>query len=182
MSISTKVDVIPDLNAQDANCRRMPPDQETLSPRNIKMMQAWIEDCESNHALCRLPPSAAPWLPTRLLDVGDPNTSVHPRIVETKSMPAGNVVYAALSHMWGDVYTVPPLQTMEYNYSNLQQSISPDRLPLNFLNALGTCLSLGIQYIWIDSLCIIQDSEEDWRREAETMHMVYKNARVTIVA
>ncbi|KAK0709390.1 heterokaryon incompatibility protein-domain-containing protein, partial [Lasiosphaeria miniovina] len=91
--------------------------------------------------------------------------------------------YAALSHMWGDVQeSAPPLRAMNYNYADLKDGISLGRLPRNFADAVETCRRLGIEYIWIDSLCIIQDSEEDWKREAATMHMVYKNAFITIAA
>ncbi|KIN03019.1 hypothetical protein OIDMADRAFT_97469, partial [Oidiodendron maius Zn] len=47
---------------------------------------------------------------------------------------------------------------------------------------IHTCRSLGIQYVWIDSLCIIQDSVPDWEGEAGAMHMVYKNAELMITA
>lgn len=146
------------------------------------MILSWISECKSKHLACRIPEFSTPWLPTRLLDVGSDVDSRWPRVVETKGLLGSQVTYAALSHMWGDVIVAPPLRTMDYNYAEMTSGISVWRLPLNFADAVKTCRRLGIQYIWIDSLCIIQDNGEDWRREAGTMHLVYKNAEVTIVA
>jgi hypothetical protein len=42
--------------------------------------------------------------------------------------------------------------------------------------------SLGIKYVWIDALCIKQDSAEDWAREAAKMRDVYSGAVLTVVA
>ncbi|XXH05620.1 hypothetical protein Hte_012054 [Hypoxylon texense] len=64
----------------------------------------------------------------------------------------------------------------------MQQGIPTADLPQNFFDAVRVCRSLGVEYVWIDSLCIIQDSPEDWKREAVTMHLVYKYAQATIVA
>ena len=171
-----------DLRATQKGSRRRLPSRETLSARNIDMMHTWIGDCESNHDTCRLPSPTDRWLPTRLLDIGPSGTSHAPRVIETKETPVNNQPYAALSHMWGDVETAPPLQAMQFNYSSLQEGITFPRLPPSFADAVETCHRLGFQYIWIDSLCIIQDSKEDWEREAATMHEVYRNAKVTLVS
>jgi len=115
------------------------------------------------------------------LDVGSDAAGGDPHVVETETLSA-SVPYAALSHMWGDVNVSPPLQTIRYNYGEVKQSIPIRRLPRNFRDAVETCRRLGIQYVWIDSLCILQDSTEDWQKEALEMHRVYRNAEVTIIA
>ncbi|KAF2188608.1 HET-domain-containing protein, partial [Zopfia rhizophila CBS 207.26] len=51
-----------------------------------------------------------------------------------------------------------------------------------FQEAIITAASLGYSFLWIDSLCIIQDSGEDWKRESVTMRDIYRNAAFTIVA
>jgi Heterokaryon incompatibility protein (HET) len=84
--------------------------------------------------------------------------------------------------MWGDVQVAPPLRTMRHNYVEMKNGISARRMPRNFVDAVRTCRRLNIQYIWIDSLCILQDDKNDWEREAGTMHDVYRNAEFTIVA
>lgn len=55
-------------------------------------------------------------------------------------------------------------------------------MPLNFRDAVAMTRSLGFQYLWIDSLCILQDSREDWAREAVQMASIYKCARITLAA
>ncbi|KAJ4220442.1 hypothetical protein NW759_007330 [Fusarium solani] len=105
------------------------------------------------------------------------------RLVDTTSSafkPASR--FAALSHMWGDISTSPPLQTFQSNLEQLRQNIEPTDLPKNFADAARVCIRLGIPYLWIDSLCIIQNSADDWKREAVKMHLVYRHAVVTIVA
>lgn len=157
------------------------------------MIRGWIDGCVSNHAACRVATTrplatTAQWLPTRLLDVGiDTETEFrHPRVIETADMIGNtNMAYAALSHMWGDPVqgAAPPLQALRSNFREItERGIDFGRLPRTFADAVITCRRLGIRYIWIDSLCIIQDSSQDWGREAGTMHLVYKFAEVTVVA
>ena len=55
-------------------------------------------------------------------------------------------------------------------------------LPKTFRDAVTITRNLGIRYLWIDSLCIIQDSEEDWIRESSRMGRIYRDAAVTIFA
>jgi Heterokaryon incompatibility protein (HET) len=176
---------IMDIDATSQNLRRRLPSSETLSKENVQMILEWISQCKTHHLKCRLPPSSSEqWLPTRLLDVGSDNgAEPHlPRVVETRGIPHAGLRYAALSHMWGDVEIAPPLRTMQHNYYSVREAIQFERLPQNFIDAIHTCRSLGIQYIWIDSLCIIQDSVPDWEEEAGSMHMVYKNAELMIAA
>ncbi|KAJ4253945.1 hypothetical protein NW762_010344 [Fusarium torreyae] len=52
----------------------------------------------------------------------------------------------------------------------------PIDLPKTFVDAIQVARALGIPYIWIDSLCIVQDSPEDWKHEASRMAQVYANA------
>ncbi|KAK4206688.1 heterokaryon incompatibility protein-domain-containing protein [Rhypophila decipiens] len=61
-------------------------------------------------------------------------------------------------------------------------SIPLSQLPRTFADAILVCRALGIPYIWIDSLCIIQDDKEDWAREATRMADVYRNAVLTLSA
>ena len=120
-------------------------------------------------------------MPTRLLFVGSLGDSDHLRLVDIRQ---GDVrgPYAALSHMWGGPDKLPPLQTILSTYEKLKSGIPVWTLPKNFADAVFVTRQLGLQYIWIDSLCIIQDSPSDWHKEAATMHQVYRFADVTIVA
>lgn len=55
-------------------------------------------------------------------------------------------------------------------------------LPKTFQDAVRTARELGLNYLWIDSLCIIQDDPEDWEREAVSMADIYGRATITITA
>ncbi|KAI2619925.1 HET-domain-containing protein [Hypoxylon sp. NC1633] len=171
-------------NSDDGFCTRRPPDDHALSERNIALMKNWMSTCSNHHAQCQLG-TPAKWLPTRLLQISKSGT-IKVRLVETRNLynmhPERPVQFIALSHMWGDVSISPPLRTLRSNYDNMQQGIRMQELPRNFIDTVLVCRELGLEYVWIDSLCIIQDSPEDWKREAVTMHLVYKYAQATIVA
>jgi hypothetical protein len=68
------------------------------------------------------------------------------------------------------------------NLATLKHQISISDLPLTFKQAFEVTRRLGIRYIWIDSLCIFQDSTEDWLHEAALMHKVYSHSYCTIAA
>lgn len=90
------------------------------------------------------------------------------------------VRYAALSHRWGPPSSV--FSTKKSNFEQFQTSIPVAQLPKNFLDAIQITKALGLRYLWIDSLCIIQDSDTDWATESAKMDVVYLNAVVTIAA
>lgn len=87
--------------------------------------------------------------------------------------------YLALSHCWG---RKPFLVMRKENKRKFKKGVSISSLAPNFRDAMSVARQLGFRYIWIDSLCIIQGSAEDWRREAPTMNRVYRNAFLTIGA
>ncbi|KAF3006562.1 hypothetical protein E8E13_006384 [Curvularia kusanoi] len=68
------------------------------------------------------------------------------------------------------------------NIDSLQHGISKDLLPKLYQDAIDLTRALNKKYIWIDSLCIIQDSKEDWAAECERMSAIYSNCYMTISA
>lgn len=90
-----------------------------------------------------------------------------------------NGPYLTLSHCWGSAL-VSKLEMRDLEKS--KAGISASALPKTFRDAVFVTRKLGIQYLWIDALCIIQDSIEDWRQEVATMGKVYKNALCNIAA
>ncbi|PVI02269.1 HET-domain-containing protein, partial [Periconia macrospinosa] len=91
--------------------------------------------------------------------------------------------YATLSHSWGDP-SHRPLTTTDQTLPRRQHGIEDEELPQTFRQAVHVCREIGIEYLWIDSLCIIQEqeSQEDWAKEAPRMGLVYGNSRLTISA
>lgn len=84
-----------------------------------------------------------------------------------------------LSHCWGSARY---LQLASRNLATLKDQILISDLPLTFKEAFEVTRRLGIRYIWIDSLCISQDSQKDWLHEAALMHKVYSHSYCTIAA
>ncbi|RSM20689.1 hypothetical protein CDV31_000376 [Fusarium ambrosium] len=68
------------------------------------------------------------------------------------------------------------------NINEFMQRIRPADLPFTFHDAIRLCRNLGIRYIWIDSLCIIQDSKKDWLKESSNMGKVYEYSFCNIAA
>lgn len=87
--------------------------------------------------------------------------------------------YLALSHCWG---RKPFLVMNENNKKEFEKGVLVSSLAPNFQDAIFTTRRLGFRYIWIDSLCIIQSSRDDWEREAPLMNQVYRNAFLTLGA
>ena len=87
--------------------------------------------------------------------------------------------YAALSHCWGKS---PPVKLLKNNLASRIKGICLEDLPKTFRDAIFVTKKMGINYIWIDSLCIIQDSPEDWEQEAACMGQIYANCTCNIAA
>lgn len=84
-----------------------------------------------------------------------------------------------LSHSWGQAEVI---KLTTATIDSMRNGISVSELPLLYRDAVSTCRQLGTRYLWIDSLCIIQDQELDWIREVATMGQVYGNALCNIEA
>ncbi|KAL8946878.1 MAG: hypothetical protein Q9222_006783 [Ikaeria aurantiellina] len=119
-----------------------------------------------------------PHYPTRLVEILPPGKGTDLRICHTQvDTPAGP--YMTLSHRWG---TASFLKLTLANLASLVKGFSIADLPQTFQDAVAVTGRLGCKYLWIDSLCIIQDSKDDWLHEAGLMGEVYANARCNIAA
>jgi hypothetical protein len=138
----------------------------------------WISTCFKDHQLCG---ADKPFpLPTRILDVGKPGREPEPTHVKLVEPAAGKMDrYVSLSHSWGGEQ---PLRTTTATLSDHKAGIEFGRLPRTFQDAVRITRRLGRRYLWIDSLCIIQDSPDDWQMEASRMAQVYRNSWLTLSA
>jgi hypothetical protein len=115
---------------------------------------------------CNPKPTGTTAWPSRILQVADLITLVD---FDAASM-AGN--FTALSYCWGDkagLETRPPLTATAKTLPSLQSGISASDLPQTLREAVELCSRLRIRWIWIDSLCIVQDDPHDWEVEAQKM-------------
>jgi hypothetical protein len=83
------------------------------------------------------------------------------------------VEYLALSHCWGGGIDS---QLLKENVAAKMESIDVNELPKNFQHAISITHKLGFEYLWIDSLCILQNDEFDWKHQSAQMGLVYSNA------
>jgi hypothetical protein len=125
--------------------------------------------------LCYESQKPAP-LPKRVLDLGCFPDGI--RLLEDSDETAP---YICLSHCWGDV-TFHPLRTTPQNISSHREGIPFADLPKTFQEAATFVRRLGYRYLWIDSLCIIQNDGEDWRVQASRMADIYQGCLLTIAA
>jgi hypothetical protein len=117
-------------------------------------------------------------LPTRVIDVCLDNSS-DIRIQETAGLYGK---YVALSYCWGESSGFPELMLTKATIDQLKLNLQVESLPKTIRDAINITQRLGMNYLWIDRLCIIQDDQADWQNEAAKMGSVYENAVFTIAA
>ncbi|KAF5628935.1 het-domain protein [Fusarium sp. NRRL 52700] len=144
--------------------------ESTELDASVNFINAQMLECSTKHESCKKQLDSP--LPTRVVSVGSSDTDI--RLVELKDVPAQ---YVTLSHCWGGKQ---PLRTVTANIEAMKESIDVKSLPIVFQQAIWIVRALNIEYIWIDSLCIIQDSKSDWELESLQMCDYYENSFLTI--
>lgn len=149
----------------------------------------WLKRCQTNedgkHNQCNNTASRD-WLPTRLLDVKSAIETSMVKLVTPLDTPRDfeqEREYITLSHCWGKwgASQLPVLTTGNIA-ERLREGVSISLLPKTFADAIKAASWFKVRWLWIDSLCILQDSKEDWQRESIMMYDVYKNALLNISA
>lgn len=112
-------------------------------------------------------------MPRRVLDLSDG----HIRLVETVPRQQGR--YVALSHCWGKEQL---LTTTRDTLASRMDGIDLQSMPRTFQDSINITRSLGIRYIWIDSLCIIQNDKQDWEEQSALMADIYARCYLNIAA
>lgn len=139
---------------------------------NIARAKNWINICLQEHAECKRFQEntvSSEERPTRVIEIlGDSS------VVLRCNMSKEHYDYLALSHMWGTNHK-DQIRLIEKRLAEFQRSIPWQELPYIYLEAIYITRQLGYRYLWIDSLCIVQDSNDDWTHEARRMAIVYGN-------
>lgn len=145
-----------------------------MSPNRLRLGAVWIRDCLRSHSKCAFHTDPLPTLPYRVLDLGPSDGSKDPFL----SVGDGRIGrYATLSYRWGDNSA---FTTTSGNLAEYQRNISPSTLPKSLQDAIHVTRELNIRFLWIDSLCIVQDSQLDWEQQSAVMSDIYRNSLVTI--
>jgi hypothetical protein len=115
-------------------------------------------------------------MPLRIIEIEGDEAFLTAKLLITHGQPSR---YVALSHCWGVDLA---WKTTTRNLGPRQVAISISSLSLTVQAAIKLTHALEIRFLWIDSMCILQDSEEDWQRQPSNMANIYRNAVLTIAA
>ena len=149
----------------------------TSSESTKVMARWWFQRCRNDHRHCTPVGHFGRKLPKRLLEVGNSSNGLTLKVIETQ--PLQNIDYMTLSHCWGGFLS---LRLLTANLESFKTSILFSSLPKTFQDAISVVGWFGIRYLWIDALCIIQDSDDDWTYESGCMRDYYKYSFGTIAA
>ncbi|KAF9468073.1 heterokaryon incompatibility protein-domain-containing protein [Collybia nuda] len=151
----------------------------TSSDATFELARQWLDHCISYHRLCeetRVTPAStniSPF-PTYFVDVS-PGYLRLCRSIDLPDRPQ----YLTLSHRWGGSRI---LKLTTDNLATLLCEIQLSDLPKTFQDAVFITRRLGYRFLWIDSLCIVQDSKEHWETESAIMGDIYRGSSCTIAA
>ncbi|KAF7190432.1 hypothetical protein HII31_08146 [Pseudocercospora fuligena] len=153
----------------------------TDSHDTIEKIFKWLRKC-ATHAACGewcRSVGASRSMPRRLLEIDIESLCHKVRLVLTDGRADETHPYVTLSHCWGGHV---PAKLLHHNLEQMRKQIPFDDLPPTFRDAISVTYRLGFRYLWIDALCIIQDSPEDWLAQSKTMADVYANGALNIAA
>lgn len=147
------------------------------SPESFELARKWIAECLSSHDSCK--GQRTDTAPTRLLKIARNGSDFHVRLVKGSGKNLGRILYAALSYCWGGDQ---PFKLTRAGMAAAEKSMEYSVLPKTIQDAIQVTIGLGYEYLWIDSLCIVQDDERDKAYEIAQMPAVYGGSVVTICA
>jgi hypothetical protein len=148
-------------------------DNQVNSLRASQQIRTWLRECDQHENCGPLQPSL---LPTRVIEVSPEEHPEYPRLYAAQRTVG---YYAALSYCWGAEQK--GLTTL-HNVNSRFQRLDTTALSHTVQDAITVTKRMGIKYLWIDALCIIQDSMDDKLSELASMCETYQNASITIVA
>lgn len=140
------------------------------------VLNQWLKECLEEHTTCsRVCESRGQKLPKRVIDV----SGTHLRLVQSRGRWDS---YVALSHCWGAKSDSNLLRCTTANMTEFRREIPLDRMPKTFRDAVEITRMVGFRFLWIDALCIIQDSTSDWAEQCEQMVSIYSSAALVVSA
>ena len=143
------------------------------SSTNLGRICSWLNDCQEHHN-CK---TMLGVMPTRLIEITGTSETISLRLRPTEEL--GRVPFAALSYCWGGEQ---PMKCLSSNILSYGTAIPFEKQLPTIKDAAKVCQRIGLQYLWIDALCIIQDDSNDKSVEIAKMTSIYGSAAVTIAA
>jgi len=154
---------------------------------NPLLWSHWMRLCSERHEECGSSSSNDPngrsseFTPNRLIEVipNEQSRALHWKLTTWERPVPQRPRYLTLSHCWGS-----SLHTCltKANLSALAVASPATALPKTYQDAMSVTVSLGYRYLWIDSLCIVQDDADDWKAQSAEMGLVYQNTSCNIAA
>ncbi|KAF2795050.1 HET-domain-containing protein [Melanomma pulvis-pyrius CBS 109.77] len=150
-----------------------PLETNVSSPNAGKQIATWMRDCEAHE--CCAPQNDVP-LPSRVIEVSPKDNPCRPRLISSEGRTGK---YATLSYCWG---SQPNYLLTTSNIQQLREGLNMNSIPQTIRDAISVATTIPVDYLWIDALCILQDSNEDKIIELAKMEHIYRDSLVTIVA
>lgn len=156
----------------------------TASNSCFNMARMWLTNCVTMHASCSQAEQMRKqqrgrFTPQRLLRLYTEGTQTCVQLLSNAKAMESTPVYMTLSHCWGQK---KPLMLNKHNVSFLEGAIQLEQLPRTYADAVVITMRMGCQNLWIDSLCIAQDSTEDWELAVQEMGDIYRFSFCNIAA
>jgi hypothetical protein len=166
--ISTRIDIV-----QSA-------ESKSLNPLAIQQIKNWLRICTTEHVACRDPDRAITFPQDsnfRLVDVG---TGVHGKIhlIDVERNQVAGLTYITLSYPW--TAETKDTSLIKGNKDEFYKSIPTQAWPQTYQDAVSITRELGVRYLWIDSLCIVQDQPDDWDQQASLMGSIYSGGLLNL--
>ena len=158
------------------------PPHQSLEPGSEKaydLIASWYATCRLEHDVCNARRHTEG--PKRLLYIGQDSMDSSDTIRLVECDVTAPPDFIALSHAWGPGKH-RPLKTVKQNIEKHESGIETVVLSRTFRDAVAVGRRLGEKYLWIDSLCIVQDDDQDKAREIPRMQAIYEGAALTISA
>ncbi|PQE08118.1 HET domain-containing protein [Rutstroemia sp. NJR-2017a BVV2] len=154
-----------------------PINEDPSSQFTFSKARGWLYECLTTHEYCQNLLEEG-YMPRRLLRVRGSISAplVNLIITDSRFKPAP---YAALSYCWGRAQSVV---LEKKRLDNWLSSLPYCQLPQTLKDAIKVTQELGLQYLWVDALCIIQDDPADKEAQIAGMANIYSQAQITIAA
>ncbi|WAO87654.1 HET domain-containing protein [Fusarium falciforme] len=173
-------ELIPKRVAESVYGSPWPPlDDRTSSLLSLDQAYDWLTSCRAQHPSCNRLSKSGKWLPTRLIDIGSEMDDLWKLRVVAEEGLHTSALYITLSYRWG---TDPSITLLASNIDEFCHGKRISSLPQTFQDLITVARRFSVRYVWIDALCIIQDSSQDWASESAAMQYVYANSICTIAA
>lgn len=140
-------------------------------------MKQTLETCEKTHSHDVFDHT---YIPERIIDVRPEIPRLTLRGSYVQSNCASTLKYAALSYCWGSGEN--QAKTTVATLSARQAGITEAESPPVIREAIQVTRALGIPFLWVDALCILQDDPTDWGEQCTDMHNIYGSAQVVLCA